>query len=244
MDRFYRPFLLIFVCSIVLTITCGELDESIYDPEFNVYGILYSWQHYLDIIIDRTYRMNEPSEPYVDDALVILTTTGYTDTLAFDSVSGHYLSSTFLTIMPGATYELLAAKDGFDTLRGSATVPGDFTILNTEEDTLTLSDTILFTPSTNAAVYDCTLRELATAMEFEFWYFPDKNDTLYTLILGYEVYGIPSSMYRLFITAYDSSYFSYNFKAPDSLYACGVTGGVGLFGSSWTVSKRFFIVNE
>jgi len=235
-------YLLVLLITGLMIVSCSHVDDSIYDPEFNVYGILYSWKPRHEIIVDRTYRMNEPSEPYVNDATVILSTGGFRDTLIYDNTLQRY-SSGYHELQPSTTYDLFVSKDGIDTLRGSTTVPGDFVIVNMIMDTLALMDSIRFTHSQGAAMYELTIREPLTSTEYSFWYFPDPEDTL-TTVLGNYIYNIPSSVYEILITALDSNYRDYYFEPLDSLYAAGVTGGVGLFSSSWTVSKQFYIITE
>jgi hypothetical protein len=242
--RLYPAFVFILLCLIVMTITCGGLDESIYDPEFNVYGILYNGYSFQQIIVERTYRLDEPSEPSLDDALVILSADEMSDTFAFLAGNPSTYIAWDLSIQPATTYELMVIKEGLDTLYGITTVPSDFIIQNPEYDTLTLSDTVVFTRSHGAAVYMCTCGYDYTGYRVRFLYYPDPVDTIETLVLGNYFYDIPSGFYPFTIDACDSNYFKYTWERTDSVYAAGVTGGLGLFGSSWTVSKQFYIIAE
>lgn len=245
--QLHPAFIYVLMCLIVVTITCGTVEENIYDPEFNVYGIMYNGHSYQRLVVDRTYRMDEPSESYLDDALVILSIDGRSDTLEFlyDIYPfGTYYAWDF-SIDPATTYELTVSKEGMDTLYGMTTVPGDFSILNPDFDTLSLSDTIVFTRSQGAALYICTCGyDDYPGHSARFYYIPDPDDTIEALVLGDYFYGIPSGWYPFSIDACDSNYYEYIWKRTDSTYACGVTGGVGLFGSSWTVSKQFYIITD
>ena len=227
---------------LLFVLSCGQVEEGIYDPEFNVYAMLYSWKPLHEIIVDRTYRMDELSQQYVDDAAVILSTTGFRDSLVFYPTTETYVSTPH-DLQPGATYELLVAKEGLDTLYGSTTVPGDFIILNASLDTLILTDSITFLSSTGCAIYEITVLEITTFLTYHTYYAPDPHDTI-AVMLGDIVYTIPSSIYEIGITALDSNYYHYYFEPPDSIHTAGVSGGVGMFGSSWTVSKQFYIVTE
>lgn len=232
---------LIILASIVM-LSCGQVEDNIYDPEFNVYGVLYSEHTYQRIVVDRTYRMDEPSQPYVDSTLVIILTEGSVDTLELDSLTGKYYAW-YYSIQPATTYELCVTREGFDTLHGSTNVPGNFIIQNQEFDTLTLDDSLIFTKSMGVAFYACNCGvEYGYYVEFPYW--PDPDDTIESLVLGDYFYNIPSGLYPFTITACDSNYYKYNFERTDSVYSAGVTGGVGLFGSSWTVSKEFYIITE
>jgi hypothetical protein len=226
----------------LLFMACGQIDDGIYDPEFNVHGVLYSWKSIHEIIVDRTYRMDEPSEPFVNDAAVILFCGLFRDSMIFNGTTSRYQSSAH-PIQPGITYEILVAKDGFDTLWGITTVPDSFSIVNPVLDTLSLTDTLKFTRSAGSMFYSLSILELTTYLEYSFWYHADSADTQ-TIILGTLLYDIPTSVYEISVTAYDTSYEHYYYGSSDSLRAEGVTGGVGLFGSCWTESRQFYIVTE
>ena len=238
--RYYSHILILIIT--LMIVSCGQVEESIYDPEFNIYAVLYSWNPIHEIIVDRTYRMNEPSELFVDDAAVILFCNVFRDSLVFNGTTNRYQSSPH-PIQPGTTYEVLIAKEGFDTLWGVTTVPDSFSIVNPVMDTLSLHDTLLFTRSEGSTAYFLSLLELTTFLEYSFWYHADSADTQ-GIILGDLIYSIPSSVYEISVTAFDSNYTQYNFGPFDSLRAAGVTGGVGLFGSSWTVYRQFYVVTE
>jgi len=229
---------------LMVALSCGQVEDGIYDPEFNVYGLLFSTQTIQEIIVDRTYLMDEPSGQYVDDALVVLSSDGYIDTLVFSSAWGKYMSSISHNLQPATTYTLSVTRVGFDTLYGSTHVPDTFSILNPVYDTLTLEDTIVFTKSIGAALYGCWVTEISTLMKINFVVWSDPDDSLESFILGEYFYNIPSSLYEISITAYDSNYYSYHFERTDSIHCAGVTGGVGLFGSSWNARKEFYIITD
>jgi hypothetical protein len=100
-----------------------------YDPELNVFAVLNAFASEHQVIVDRTYTMDEPSGGPIEDALVVLSGHDWIDTLEFSYASGRYLSDPFF-LAPLDTCELMVAKDGLDTLTGVTIIPGYFTIVS------------------------------------------------------------------------------------------------------------------
>jgi len=229
----------------LLLLICSACDNNVvgeYEPQLNVFTVFSNEQYVQEIIVDRTYHIDEPSGPVIDDAFVVLSVNGLVDTLEFSYSHECYLTAP-LNLTPQATYELMVAKDGFDTLNAATTVPGDFTIFfPTYGDTLTLQDTILFAQSAGAALYSLSFIHITGGFGPFFWYEPDPLDTLVQIPVG-EYFDEPCEGYfTIFIAAYDSNFYEYYQSEGDSIIQAGVTGGVGLFGSAWTRATYTYVL--
>jgi hypothetical protein len=185
------------------------------------------------VLVDRTYRLEEQSGLPIDDALVVLSGNGFIDTLVFNYANYRYWTSPF-GIAPLDTYQLMVAKDGFDTVTAVTTVPGYFTILYPwYSDTITLQDTMVIGRSANAAVYSCF-----------FWYEPAPLDSLIQIPIGEYLDSPPPGRYAITAVAYDSNVYEYYFTEDDSIRQAGITGGVGLFGSTWSAHSSAYLIVE
>ncbi len=233
--RRFISTVLIFSGSLLLLHNGCENDVDLqYEPQLNVFGVLSNLQQSQEIIVDRTYRIDEPAGPVIDDAFVVLSRNNFSDTLEFSYANERYISGPF-TLLPEVTHELLVVKEGFDTLHAATTMPGNFTIFfPVYGDTLTLQDTIRLTQSIGAALYSIAFTQNTGGYGPFAWHEPDPSDTLIQIPVG-EYWDEPVEGYfTIYIAAYDSNFYDYYFAEDDSIIQAGVTGGVGLFGSTWT----------
>jgi hypothetical protein len=230
---------LLFVC-----VACENSAELEFEPQLNIFAVLTNTQQTQEIIVDRTYPINEPAGSAIDDALVILSGNGLIDTLEFSYSRQRYLSD-FFNLAPLTTYELLVAKESFDTVSAATTVPGNFTIFfPSYTDTLTIQDTILFTASTGAALYNLVFMQYTGGFGPFFFFEPDPLDSLVRIPVGEYVDEQYVGQSIIYILAYDSNFYEYYYTENDSIAQAGVTGGVGLFGSIWTEATSAFVLFE
>lgn len=225
----------LFIALVIVYIACDVASINEHEPHFNVYAVLINQSPYEEVFVDRTYDIDEPSEPYVDDALVTLSTNTTIDTMLFDTlfVNGSYIKWDML-IQPGTTYYLEVSKQGFDTLFGETKVPDAFQFINQPNDTITLEDTVFLERSNGAIVYYCLFRSVEFyGMKDEFWLKPDTLDSLVKIRVGDYIGNLPEGLCDITITAFDPNCYKYHFEPDDSLRQAGVTGGLGLCGSAW-----------
>lgn len=216
---------------ILLFIACDAVTVDEYETQFNVYTVLKN-RSYNEVYVDRTYTIDEPSAPYIDDALVTLSMSNSVDTLAFDTTYSRYIKW-YMDIQPGTTYYLEVSKQGLDTLFGETTVPGEFEFINPWNDTITLEDTVIFSRSNGSFVYYCIFTSAESYESDEFWLKPDTLDSLVKIRVGDYIGNLPTGNCRILVTAFDRNYYKYTFEPDDSLRQAGVTGGLGLCGSAW-----------
>lgn len=239
-----RSGLLLFAILLSAFIACENKPETEFEPQLNIVAVLTNIVQIQEIIVDRTYSIDEPSGPVIDDALVILMGNGYVDTLDFSYSSQRYLSAP-LNLVPRTTYEVIVEKDGFDTLTAETTVPGDFTVFQpVGDDTFTLQDTIVFTQSEGAALYNFIFVHYTGGFGPSFLYEPDPLDTLVRIPVGEYVNEQCIGLFTIYILACDSNYYEYFHVFDDSVKQAGVTGGVGLLGSTWAEATGAFVIFE
>lgn len=227
---------------LLISSKCETYPDIDYDPQFNVFGILSNAQQRQEILVDRTYQVDEPSGPVIDDALVILSKDDLIDTLEFLITSDRYVSDPF-TLQPESTYYLLVAREDFDTLCAATTIPGNFTIsFPVYGDTLTLQDTITLTRSEGAAIYSIAFSQGTGGFGPFAWYEPVPSETLVQIPVADYWEEALEGYYTIYVTACDSNFYEYYLAEGDSIIQAGVTGGVGLFGSAWTRATSTYVL--
>ena len=244
MIRSPRSSLMLFAILIFCFVACENIPETEFEPQLNIVAVLTNIFQIQEIIVDRTYSIDEPSGPVIDDALVILTGNGYIDTLEFSYSSQRYVSAP-LNLVPQNTYEIVVEKDGLDTLTGATTVPGDFTVLYpVGYDTLTLQDTIVLTQSVGAALYSFVFIPYAGGFGPSFHYEPNPVDTLVRIPVGEYLDEQVQGLFIIYILACDRNFYDYQYVLDDSVKQAGVVDGVGLFGSTWTEATGAYVIFE
>lgn len=215
---------------VIISIACDAVTDSEYETQLNVYLLLNNYTGYTEAFVDRAYELDESSDPYLDDALVTISSGNRVDTLIFDELLNRYINWE-LNIRPGSTFYLTVSKEGFDTLIGETTVPEDFDFLNQPGDTITLEDTIVFNRSVGATVYYCSFER--THKTNYLWLKPDTLDSLIKIRVGDHIGSPPEGLCEIRVTAFDGNYYEYHFEPIDSLMQAGVYQGLGLCGSAW-----------
>ncbi len=243
MKKTRRNSVILAVLFIIL-ISCEKSLFEEYEPELNIFCLLECPSLHYTVIVDRTYKMDEPSDEYIDDALVILSGPNSVDTLQF--IGGKYHPIHSFWIEPEKTYQLTVMKEGFDTVIAQTKTPGNFNIVYPQFlDTLTISDTIILTKSSGAPYYYGYFTD-ENDYKIPFWYVPDTLDSLVRIPIPFYLTFAQSGYYRIEILACDENYYQYSQFKPeqDSVLQAGITGGVGVFASYQYRSVRVYFVLE
>lgn len=238
---------IIIVVLIIIFISCEKPLFEEYEPELNIFCLLECYSFgYITVIVDQTYRMDEPSDGYIEDALVIFSGPNSVDTLQFIPWDSTYHSVYPFRIEPEKTYQLTVVKEGFDTVIAQTKTPGNFNIVYPQYyDTLTISDTIILTKSSGAPYYYGYFTD-ENDYKIPFWYEPDTLDTLVRIPIPFYLTFAQSGYYTIEILACDENYYQYSQFKPeqDSVLQAGVTGGVGVFASYQYRSMHVYFVLE
>lgn len=231
-------FVISFVCLWLLA--CDHSAVETYDSQLNVYSVLKSDHATQKVVVDRTYKTDEPTGDLIDDALVILSSWASVDTLVYDDNAGSYRTYSVI-VQPLSEYNLMVWRDDFDTVYAHTTIPGPFLILFPEHyDTVTFSDTVVLTISDRAAIYAVWFDGAPSYMFFDI---PDTVDSLMTIPLAdvFAGWSPGNFLCRLNIAAADSNFYHYHALQEYDPEKTGVIGGVGLFGSLWIESVDMFV---
>ena len=241
---------LVFVSVTLLAFftACEDTPAEIYESQFSVYSVITNDKVTQEVIVDRTYLMDEPSEPYVADALVLLSGPDKTDTLEFSDSLLRYVTSDTFTLLPLEIYRLSVIKEGFDTLFAETMIPGDYDFIwPSEGDTMTLMDSIIFRKNVGASLYFCYFEGLIDNSWYTrdlFVFEPVPSETLVKIPLYEYFHDHPSGLYTLKFYALDGNFYEYYGALEDSLIQAGVENGVGLFGSAWVDSIVNYVITE
>lgn len=247
-SRYAQNYPLMLLLILIFCVACDDEISKPYEPQFNVYAVLRNDKVIQEVFVDRTYFMEEPSENYIDDALVILSGIYYIDTLIFSDSLLRYTTSDTFALLPLETYRLVVAKEGFDTLFGETMIPGGFDFIwPSEGDTMTVVDSIIFRKNTGVSIYFCYFWGLISDTWYTtgtFVYEPVASETLVKIPLYDYFSDYPSGMYTITFSALDSNFYEY-YNAPDNdLVQAGIENGVGLFGSASVDSIVNYIITE
>jgi hypothetical protein len=225
----------------MLSVFCEKNSEE-YQPQLNVYCILRNDVPYQKVVVDRTYRMDEKAIYDLEDVQVILSGDGVCDTLIEDYAnSGLFRTRDTFPIFTGKTYYLQVSARGFDTLTGITTVPDSFEIISPENgDTADIYSALVIYNNRPGNWYYIT------------FYYQDSISTFEQLMqIVSKIGGIPgdywaidTGFYYARVSAVDTNFVAYYLLPSDSLPHCGVKNGLGLFGSSFTKSVRFYLKEE
>lgn len=233
---------------ILIFFSCKEYVFD-YDPELNVHCILRNDRNIQKIRVGRTYRIDEVSRYDLKDVNIILYSiindSIITDTLVVQDSTidtlGIYVTNGNFNILPGSLCSLVVTaryKDTLylDTLFGKTIIPSSFSILYPlNDDTISINDTLII----NDLISDEQLYYIETHFEdgrfTEQWTF-DKKLSIKDFIFG------ESGRYKVKVFKVDKNFYEYYYSNTfeDKVLRCGVTGGVGLFGSMVAESVYFY----
>lgn len=228
-----------------MTLTCERPPAEKYEPQLNLFCVLLSHRSQQEAVVDRTYRMDEVAKYDLKSVRVILSKNSLSDTFAQVSETlGRFVSKNHIPIIPCSTYRILVTAQGFDTLTGMTTVPGDFEIIHPlEGDTISFDDSLVFKKSKGAAGYSVNFLVLADTR----WFAVDRallhsiEDSIIRINLFDFHLPFDSGLCKVKIAALDTNYFSYtHYGYEEPLLAAGISNGVGLFGSAVIESVMVF----
>lgn len=213
---------------------CQKYNEE-FEPQLNVFCILKNNRPYQKVVVDRIYGMDEKSIYDLEDVQVILSGNGICDTLVEDSILGVFVTRDTFPVVHGQTYHLQVTAKGFDTLRGTTTIPDLFEIICPQDgDTVQLLDTMII------EFKDChqlIIGELYYQDSLLYWYLYGRiRDTI--LELPFSACLHDTGYYRLMVGVYDSNYVNYYIDAANP--QCGIENGIGLFGSTFILEVKFY----
>jgi len=236
---------LVITLAIIAHFAC-EHQESTYQPMLDIHGVLRNDYEIQRVILSRTYSMDEPEYFDLEDAQIILSGCGLCDTMIYHghSPQGGVFETWPFIPEPRTTYQVIAYADGYDTLFGQTTTPGNFEIIQPSwSDTVDLNDTIVFSASEGAREYQIAC--VNASQQYFYWVvWPSAEpESLFKVPLSIFSTYVDEGDYEFMVFACDSNYFDYEYLFSSEKYPqCGITGGIGLFGSMWVKFVSVYIV--
>ncbi len=246
--RLRYALLIITLTFILLQSGCNDRSAENFENIVNVCGVVRNEASYIELAVDHTYNMDEPEGSYLDSAIVMLFNSDFSDTFL-----GQWFFYDYrvygIQVSAGETYNLMVAAEGYDTLYGQTTVPGDYQILSPlPGDTITVDDTIVYTIGHGTKDYQIWCYYYTGEWNEGLVYgFPNfSKDSIMKIplaVLSEFIEPLDTNIVCTFeIAGYDSNYYNYHyFYDSDDPPQCGVKGGIGLFGSAWVRSVDVYL---
>jgi hypothetical protein len=223
----------VVVLIVIFNFAC-EHEENTFQPMLNIHGVLRSDCGGQRVLLNRTYSMDEPEQFDLGNALIVLTGGGLSDTMLY--FSEDYFDGYPYLLAPRTTYQIMAYAEGYDTLYGQTTMPGDFEIIwPVPGSTVGFDDTLVFTASEGAREYQIACIDAYNATDYFWWVIWPSAEPESLFKFPLSIFSIQFGMgyYKLMVLACDSNFFDYEYYYKDDPPQCGVKGGIGLFGSMW-----------
>lgn len=231
---------LILLFIVMFFIACPKTPDANFQSQLNVFGVIRSDLNEQQVVINRTYPMDDTTYYDLQNVVAIVSSDTFCDTLHLSSAFVGVFIGFYHSVEPLRTYKIMVAADGLDTLWGETTVPGVFTFIFPQPgDTVFSDDTIIIKKSRGGKVYEFRLYQSDT-IPSSVMSFPDfLPDTLFRFPAT-EMY-LGEGYWRLRIAAYDSNFFKYQYQIGSNEFPqFGVRGGLGAFCSAYVDSVDFY----
>ena len=242
------------LCLGLLFSACELTPSERFTPRLVVHGLVRARGAEVQANINRSYTIDEPFDTVFADASGLIWRGGDTWPLV------HLVRDVYTTLGlnprpgPGDEFGLRVARAGFDTVYGRTVVPDSFRILLPRDgDTVTMSDSMVWTRSRGCAGYYMSFRSIDQGDTF-YYSLAIPNDTsgnnfdslVFTFPQMVFLYQFETGKHTLRVYALDTSYFDWvrarGFgpgAGPDT--ASRLTGGLGVFGSAVAESVEVYV---
>lgn len=233
---------------LLLFLSCKEYVFD-YKPELNVHCILRNDRERQKIRISRTYRMDEVSRYDLKDLNVTIYSKWNDSILcdtfilsdSMDETLGIYTTRDKFKIFPNGICSLIVTAKyqdtiHLDTLFGRTIIPDTFSIISpSNNDTVNINDTIKINDSSVDQILYYIQIFFEDGSFTDKWTFNKEISLKYILFAG-------SGFYKVKVFKCDKNFYDYYYSDmfEDKVLRCGVSGGVGLFGSMLAESVYFY----
>jgi len=233
-------------CLGLVLCACEIAPTEVFRPQLAVHGLLLTGDPYAQVIVNRTYALDETADTVMAEAEVRLWRGDDTWRLVHQ---GRDLYRAVLGASkcahPYDTWYLRVTKPGFDTVYGRTIVPDTFSILYPKEQAVVnMHDSLGWTRSRNCRGYDLALRAIYPKDTF-YYDIVLPNDTTgrqrdslrVHLPHMYFMYGYDPGAFYLPVLALDTNYYDWVRAGGFGPGAGGdgaahLVGGAGVFGSA------------
>ena len=245
-------------CGLLLAFAACEISPSEqFTPRLVVHGLVRPGLSTVETNINRNYAIDEPFDTVFAGVSGIVWRGSDTWTLAHSLRDVYSTSDLESGPASGDTFGIRVAKDGFDTVYGHTVVPDSFRILfPLSGDTVTLSDSMVWTRSRDCAGYYMSFRSVDRGDTF-YYGLAIPNDTaaynfdslIFTLPQMVFLYQFEPGKHTLRVFALDTNYFDWvsaggfgpGTNTGETTY---LSGGIGVFGSGVGESVEVYVKSD
>ncbi len=228
----------------LLLVACEVSPSQQFTPQLVVHGFVTAKGTGVMANINRTYAIDEPFDTVFPDVNGFVWRGSDTWPLVRDVRDNYNTRQILPSPSYGDTFGLRVAKDGFDTVSGQTVLPDSFRILFPRTgDTVTMSDSMIWTRSRNCAGYYMSFRSVDQGDTF-YYSLAIPNDTTgnnfdslrFTFPQMVFLYQFKPGIHTLRVYALDTNYFDW-VRAGGFGLGSGtgetthLSGGLGVFGS-------------
>jgi hypothetical protein len=245
------------LCLVLLLAACEVSPSEQFTPELVVHGLVRVGLPDVQANINRTYAIDEPFDTMFPGVSGVVWRG--TDTWSLASSTRDVYSTPEFEPWPasGDTFGIRIAKDGFDTVYGHTVVPDSFRILfPLRGDTVTMSDSMVWTRSRNCAGYYMSLQSVDRGDTF-YYGLAIPNDTtgdnfdslVFTFPQMVFLYQFEPGKHTLRVYALDTNYFDWvsagGFGPGTNMgETTHLSGGIGVFGSGVGESVEVYVKTD
>jgi hypothetical protein len=240
-------------CGLWLLLTACEVTPSEqFQPQLVVQGLILAGSDSVQVNINRSYAIDEPFDSVFADVNGVVWRGSDTWSLAHGRRDVYATREPYPRPAPGDSFGIRIAKNGFDTVYGKTLVPDSFRILFPRDgDTITMSDSMVWTRSRNCAGYYMSIRSIERNDTF-YYTATAPNDTsgnnfdslVFKLRQMVFLYLYEPGIHTLRVYALDTNYFDWvrigGFGGGTDT-ATRLSGGLGVFGSGVGDSVKVYV---
>jgi len=245
----------------LLLVACEVSPSEQFTPQLVVHCLVEAGHNYIYANINRTYAIDEPFDSVFSDVNGVVWRRNDTWGLVHYKRDFFYSQQIHPSPAYGDTFGIQVARDGFDTVYGHTVVPDSFRILFPRNgDTVTMSDSMVWTRSRNCAGYYMSFRSFLQNGDTVYYDFAVPNDTsennydtllfripqMVFLFLVVEPWPWP---YSLQVYALDTNYFDWVSAGgfgpgTNTGETTHLSGGIGVFGSGVGESVEVYVKKD
>ena len=245
-------------CGLCLLLAACEVPPADkFTPRLVVHGLVMARDIGVIANINRTYAIDEPFDTIFPDVNGVVWRGIDTWPLLNAGRDVYATGPLQSRPAPGDTFGIRIAKSGFDTVYGHTVVPDSFRILFPRAgDTVTMSDSMVWTRSRNCAGYYMSFRSIEQGDTF-YYSLAIPNDTtgnnfdslVFTFPQMVFLYQFEPGVHTLHVCALDTNYFDWVSAGgfgpgTGTGETTRLSGGLGVFGSAVGESLKVYVKTD
>jgi hypothetical protein len=253
-NRLWTAVFGLSLCLSLLVVACEVTPSEQFEPRLVVHGLVLVGSDTVQVNVNRSYAIDEPFDTVFPDVNGVVSRGSDTWPLIRSGRDAYAARELHPRPAAGDTFGIRIAKDGFDTVYGRTVVPDSFRILFPRDgDTVTMSDSMVWTRSRNCAGYYMSIRSIERNDTF-YYTATASNDTsgnnfdslVYRLRQMVFLYLFEPGIHTLRVYALDTNYFDWVSAGgfgpgTGTGETTRLSGGLGVFGSGVGESVEVYV---